>query len=92
MDHRSSRIDRAEWKCALRPLLPARTPSADVVAYAAKARKFFDGVAGLPLSPAFPLEAPSEAVGFDVADMKATAPRRPTEPKALRKALDALRA
>jgi hemerythrin-like domain-containing protein len=33
-----------------------------------------------------------QELGQQMADMKATAPRRPTEPKALRKALDALRA
>lgn len=66
MDHRSGRIDRAEWKCALNPLLPTRTPRDDRPAYAAKARKFFRRFAELPLSTGFRLEEPSEAEAFDI--------------------------
>jgi len=66
MDHRSERVDRAEWRCALSPLLPARTPRADVPAYAAKTRKFFRRFAELPLSTAFQLEEPSGAEAFDI--------------------------
>jgi hypothetical protein len=66
MDHRSAPVDRAEWKCALSPLLPTPTPRSDVPAYAAKTRKFFSQVSQLPLSPAFRLEAPSELDPFDI--------------------------
>lgn len=66
MDHHSGRVDRAEWKCALSPLLPARTPPGDVPAYAGKARKFFRRLAELPLSAAFPLETPGESEPFDI--------------------------
>jgi len=66
MDHRSGRVNRAEWKCALSPLLPAPTRRDDVPAYAGKARKFFRRFAELPLSTAFPLESPSDAEPFDI--------------------------
>jgi len=66
MDHQSGRVDRAEWKCALNPLLPARTRRDDLPAYARKARKFFRRFAELPLSPAFPLESPADAEAFDI--------------------------
>ena len=65
MDHRSTRVNRAEWRCALSPLRPARAPHGDVQAYAAKARKFFCSFAELPMSPAFRLDDPSEAETFD---------------------------
>jgi len=66
MDHQSGRVDRAEWRCALSPTLPARTRRDDVPAYAGKARKFFRRLAELPLSTAFPLERPADAEPFDV--------------------------
>lgn len=66
MDHHSPRVDRAEWKCALSPALPAPTDRHDLPAYAAKARKFFRRFAELPLSSAFRLETPSEAEPYDV--------------------------
>jgi hypothetical protein len=66
MDHQSRRVNRAEWKCALSPLLPAPTRRDDVPAYAGKARKFFRRFAELPLSMAFPLEAPAAAEPFDI--------------------------
>ncbi|CAN7615918.1 polysaccharide pyruvyl transferase family protein [Phenylobacterium sp. LjRoot219] len=66
MDHQSRRVDRAEWKCALSPALPTRSPRADRPAYAAKARKFFHRFAELPLSTSFRLEEPSETEAFDI--------------------------
>ena len=64
MDHRSGRVDRAEWRCALSPLLPTRSPPGDVPAYAAKARKFFRCFSELPLSTAFHLDEPPRTEAF----------------------------
>lgn len=58
LDHQSGRVNRAEWRCALQPLLPARAPAADRALYAAKARKFFEAFERLPLSRPFDLEDP----------------------------------
>jgi hypothetical protein len=66
MDHRSGRIDRAEWRCALSPLSPAPSSRTDIAAYAAKARKFFRRFAELPLSRPFQLEEPSQTEAFDI--------------------------
>ena len=38
LDHRSVRVNRAEWKCALSPLLPAPTPPSEYPLYAGPAR------------------------------------------------------
>jgi hypothetical protein len=66
IDHHSARIQRAEWRCALSPQLPTRTPRSDFPAYAAKARKFFRRFAELPLSPAVQLENPSGMDAFNI--------------------------
>src|SRR5581483_1783891 len=66
LDHRSLRVDRAEWACALRPSLPARTPRADIRAYAEKARKFLAAIASLPLSRPFALDEPASMEPCDV--------------------------
>lgn len=65
LDHHSRRVDRAEWRCALRPDPQARA-NAHRAAYIAKARRFFAAFAALPLSPPFPLEAPEEAGAYDI--------------------------
>jgi len=66
LDHRSPRVNRAEWRCALRPTLPDPAPPGDVPLYAAKARKFFRAFAALPLSEPFPLEEPRAMEPVDV--------------------------
>lgn len=66
LDHDSPRVNRAEWKCALRPLLPAPTPPTDHPLYARKARKFFQALAKLPRSPTFPLERPGDMETYDL--------------------------
>lgn len=65
LDHRSARVNRAEWRCALQPMLPTPTPPDDVPLYAEKTRKFFDAFDALPLSEPFELEAPRLPRGFD---------------------------
>jgi len=65
LDHRSHRVDRAEWRCALRPVLPAPVPPADRKLYAQKTRRFMEALDALPLSRRFPLERPEEMEDFD---------------------------
>lgn len=67
LDHRSSRIDRAEWRCALRPVPGAWGEREDQEVYAAKARKFFAAFRSLPLSREFALDDPVSAGHFELA-------------------------
>ena len=62
LDHASRRIDRAEWKCALRPVPDAR---ADRPAYRRKTQRFFEAFASLPLSQRFPLDEPGQMPAYD---------------------------
>lgn len=64
LEHRAARVDRAEWRCALQPLLPVTTPKEDYPRYKRKIRKFFDAFAGLPLSSPFLLENPVDVEEF----------------------------
>lgn len=61
LDHRSQRVDLAEWRCALQPERPGATPRAERRTYARKTRKFFQSVAALPMSKPFSLDRPEEA-------------------------------
>lgn len=65
LDHRSARVDRAEWRCALDPLLPEHSGPADRLLYARKARRFFEALAGLPHSAAFNLEQPAGLASYE---------------------------
>jgi hypothetical protein len=67
LDHDSPHATRAEWRCALNPLLPAPTRSADRRAYAAKVRKFVHAADRLPLSRRFALDRPETMEALDVA-------------------------
>jgi Polysaccharide pyruvyl transferase len=66
VDHRAARVNRAEWRCALSPHLPAPTRACDRAAYARKARRFLAAFARLPLSSPVDLDAP--APGFHAAE------------------------
>lgn len=66
LDHHSERVDRAEWRCALQPLLPAPTPKADRPYYVRKTRKFFDAFEALPRSERFALHDPEAMEPYDV--------------------------
>jgi hypothetical protein len=66
LDHGSQRVDRAEWRCALQPSLPAPTPRSRFPAYSRKARRFFEAFAALPLSPRFQLDHPGGMEPCDV--------------------------
>jgi hypothetical protein len=65
MDHRSSEIDRAEWRCALNPV-PSAGESSARQAYAEKTRHFLEAFDKLPLSRPFPLDRPEQADPFDL--------------------------
>lgn len=65
MDHDCANVRYAEARCALQPKLPVRTPRHELKVYAAKARRFAEAVARLPLSRRFPLHEPSLAGRYD---------------------------
>lgn len=58
LDHRSTAVDRAEWRVALRPTLPTPVPQSDIPAYRRKVEKFARAWCSLPLSKPFPVESP----------------------------------
>lgn len=66
LDHRSSRIRRAEWRCAFQPLLPARSSLSDLPLYSSKIRKFLAAIESYPLSRAFEIDNPAEIERFDL--------------------------
>lgn len=66
LDYRSAEATRAEWRCALQPLLPVRSPRSDLRLYAAKARKFKTALGARPLSRSFPLDQPERIDGYDL--------------------------
>ena len=66
LDHDSPAVNRAEWRCALAPVLPEQSPASDRQFYRAKIRKFQDVVAALPLSPAFDLAKPEAMDAYDL--------------------------
>jgi Polysaccharide pyruvyl transferase len=65
LDHDCKCVRRAEAKCALQPKLPERTPRHELPRYRAKARKFMDAIAQLPLSRRFSLHEPESAGHYD---------------------------
>jgi hypothetical protein len=65
IDHRSARVDRAEWRCALEPMLPDRSPACDRPQYARKARRFFEAFEALPRSAPVDLEQPQGIGAYD---------------------------
>ncbi len=65
LDHDCESVRRAEAKCALQPKLPQRTSRWEMPQYRAKARKFVDAVARLPLSRRFSLDDPEAAGEYD---------------------------
>lgn len=70
LDHRSRRVDIAEWRCALKPVLPTPVPAADRRLYAAKTRCFFEAFEELPRSRSFTVDslpAPDAFGEFDAA-------------------------
>lgn len=66
LEHRSSRVDLAELRCALQPVLPTPIPKSDHSLYADKTRKFFTAFAALPCSSRFALEDPVDMQSYDL--------------------------
>ena len=66
LDHHCERVNRAEWRCALRPLMPHRTEKADLPLYAGKTRRFLEAFEKLPLSKSFALDRPGEMDPYDL--------------------------
>lgn len=66
LDHFSRRVNHAEWKCALQPVLPTPVPPADRNLYRRKIEKFFKAFDSLPLSSSIPLDSPSAWDKYDL--------------------------
>lgn len=66
MDHYSGRVNFAEWKCALQPVLPLPVPLSDRSLYRKKIEKFSPFFDSLPLSHSFPLDSPSQSDYYDL--------------------------
>ena len=66
LEHRSARVDRKEWRCALQPQLPVATGREDHPLFRKKIRKFFEAFEQLPLSAPFPLDQPAAISDFDL--------------------------
>jgi len=66
LDHQSNRVNFAEWKCAMQPVLPTPVPATDRPFYREKMEKFFELFGKLPLSKPFPLDDPSQMDEYDV--------------------------
>jgi hypothetical protein len=66
LEHVSRKVNRAEWKCALQPVLPTPIPKSDYPLYALKMLKFFSTFASLPCSSRFELENPVDMESYDL--------------------------
>lgn len=66
LDHHSPRVDRAEWRCALRPQLPIATRKEDHPLFRRKILAFFEAFERLPLSAPISLERPVLPCGLDL--------------------------
>jgi hypothetical protein len=66
VDHDSARVNRAEWTCALQPVLPTAVPPRDRLLYGVKALKFLGSLAALPRSPRFALDRPAAMPDYEL--------------------------
>lgn len=66
LEHTSSKVNLAEWRCAFQPVLPTPTPKSDYPLYKRKMREFFSAFAALPRSPCFSLENPVGMESYDL--------------------------
>jgi polysaccharide pyruvyl transferase WcaK-like protein len=66
LDHHSARVDFAEWRCALNPVLPTPVPESDIPLYRKKTEKFFAAFRSYDLSKAFNLDDPPSFEQYDV--------------------------
>jgi hypothetical protein len=65
LDHRSAKVDVAEWRCALQPKLPVKETRQEREQYGCKARKFQEEIERLPLSAPFPIDQPEHMEEVD---------------------------
>lgn len=66
LDHDSPRVNFAEWRCALQPVLPTIVPASDRPLYRKKVENFFRAFESLPLSAKFNIEHPGEMDNYDM--------------------------
>lgn len=66
LDHDADEMRKAEFKCALQPLLPVRSEGSDVSDYARKTRRFLDAINRLPRSARFDLNRPVLDDAYDL--------------------------
>lgn len=66
LDHHSKRVNRAEWKCGLQPVLPTPVPPGDMPLYREKIQRFFQVFEHMPLSKKFVLEQPETMDTYDL--------------------------
>ncbi|HEX2173557.1 MAG TPA: polysaccharide pyruvyl transferase family protein [Dehalococcoidia bacterium] len=66
INHNSGRVNAAEWKCALQPVLPTPVARRDRLLYGVKLLKFIGAFSALPRSPRLPLEDPDRMESYDV--------------------------
>lgn len=65
LDHHSSAVNRREWRCALKPQLPAKSANGNQFRYFVKTRRFLDAFEGLPRSDRFDLDDPGDLGKWD---------------------------
>lgn len=66
LDYTCREATRAEWRCALQPLLPERSPPCDARSYADKTRKFLAAIDEIPREQAFELGDPASMPDYDL--------------------------
>lgn len=66
LDHCSNKVNLAEWKCAMQPVLPVFVPPSDIPLYRKKIGSFFAAFEDLPLSKTFPLASPEQMDMYDL--------------------------
>jgi len=66
LDHHCSRVNIAEWKCALNPVQPLKVSVADKAQYKKKVQKFFKCFESLPLSERFHLRNTNDMNSYDM--------------------------
>ncbi|NJO69401.1 MAG: polysaccharide pyruvyl transferase family protein [Bacteroidetes bacterium] len=66
IDHHSIRVNNAEWRCALQPVLPTPVHRSDYPLYRKKINNFNQAFCELPLSEKIPLEHPEQMEDYDL--------------------------
>jgi hypothetical protein len=66
LDHHADKVNLAEWKCALQPVLPTPVPASDQPLYREKMDKFFRSFSALPISRKFDIDSPEQMGTYDM--------------------------